>query len=160
MANGNIAASNPNEPTRWEIMARERNARVIRCNTPDTYSWLDLSRNADRVVRALRNKLFVSLEPEQVVPLLARHKQAMIDLSDLLEEMSVTCEMEYKTPRSILRMKGIVEEPSATADTTTKDKSSSPGKTKKPGGNGSKNAGSNDSKDAGGNGVKDTVPDS
>jgi len=128
MANGNVT-TNPTEPTRWEIMARERNARVIRCNTPDTYSLLDLARNADRVVRALRNRLLVSLEPEQVVPLLARYKQAMVDLNDLIEEMSRTCEMEYRVPRSIRRMKGIEEEePDNVKASTTK--------TKKSGGNG------------------------
>jgi len=136
MANGNVT-TNPTEPTRWEVMARERNARVIRCNTPDTYSLLDLARDADRVVRALRNRLLVSLEPEQVVPLLARYKQTMIDLNDLLEEMSKTCEMEYRVPRSILRMKGIDEKEAgdAKASAKTSDKAST-AKTKKSGGNG------------------------
>ncbi|MBN2251638.1 MAG: hypothetical protein JW724_06165 [Candidatus Altiarchaeota archaeon] len=95
------------EPTRWEVMARERNARVIRCNTPDTYTLLDLARGADRSVRALRNRLLVSLQPEQVVPLLERYKQLMMDLSDLVEQTHAICGMDYSVPRSILRMKGI-----------------------------------------------------
>ncbi len=133
MTNRNVVNTSPTEPSRWEIMARERNARVIRCNTPDTYSLLDLARNADRVVRALRNRLLVSLEPEQVIPLLTRYKQSMMDLSDLLEDMSKACEMEYRTPRSILRMKGIEEEETVT---TKASKKTSGNKAKKSAGNG------------------------
>jgi len=134
MPNGNVHTTGSSEPTRWELMARERNARVIRCNTPDTYSLLDLARNADWVIRALRNRLLVSLEAEQVIPLLTRYKNSMIDLSDLLEEMSVVCETEYRTPRGILQMKGekVPDRIRATG------KKASAVKAKKSGGNGDK----------------------
>jgi len=106
MPSENVQTTGSPEPSKFELMARERNARVIRCNTPDTYSLLDLARNADWVIKSLRNRLLISLEPEQVIPLLTRYKNSIIALSDLLEEMSVVCETEYRTPRGILQMKG------------------------------------------------------
>jgi hypothetical protein len=57
----------------------------------------------------------------------------MMDLSDLLEDMSKACEMEYRTPRSILRMKGIEEEETVT---TKASKKTSGNKAKKSAGNG------------------------
>lgn len=37
--------SNHSSPSKWEILARERNSRVIVCHTPDTYVLADLAKS-------------------------------------------------------------------------------------------------------------------
>ena len=93
-----------NEPSRWEVMARERNARVIMCNTPDTYCLTDLARHADRCVRALRNRLLITLSPEEVIPLLEEYKSVVLNLHEVIEKMCETADLNYRVPRSVKRL--------------------------------------------------------
>jgi hypothetical protein len=93
-----------NEPSRWEVMARERNARVIMCNTPDTYCLTDLARHADRCVRALRNRLLITLSPEEVIPLLEEYKGVVLNLHQVVEKMCVAAAIDYRVPRSVKRL--------------------------------------------------------
>lgn len=86
------------------MMARERNARVIMCNTPDTYAVTDLARHADRSIRALRNRLLVTLSPEQVLPLLEEYKSVVLKLHEVISRMHEITELDYKVPRSVQRM--------------------------------------------------------
>ena len=93
-----------NEPSRWEVMARERNARVIMCNTPDTYCLTDLARHADRSVRALRNRLLITLSPEEVIPLLEEYKGVVLHLHEVVEKMCEAADLDYRVPRSVKRL--------------------------------------------------------
>ena len=91
-------------PSKWEILAKERNARVILCHTPDTYLLLDIARAADRGIRALRNRLLISLTPDDVLPLLEAYNQAAINLHQVVEEICRRAEIEYRTPRAIKKV--------------------------------------------------------
>ena len=92
------------EPSRWEVMARERNARVVLCNTPDTYCLTDLARHADRAVRALRNRLLITLSAEEVLPLLEEYRGVVLNLHDVIRKMSEITELDYRVPRSVKRL--------------------------------------------------------
>jgi len=92
------------EPSRWEVMARERNARVIMCNTPDTYCLTDLARHADRGVRALRNRLLITLSPEEVLPLLEEYKAVVLNLHEVIKKMCEATDLHYRVPRSVKRL--------------------------------------------------------
>ena len=93
-----------NEPSRWEILARERNSRVILCHTPDTFVLIDIARMADRGIRALRNRLMISLTPDDVVPLLEKYNEAVINLHRVVEDICQRADIQYRTPRAITRM--------------------------------------------------------
>ncbi len=92
------------EPSRWEIMARERNARVVLCNTPDTYCLTDLARHTDRAVRALRNRLLITLSPEEVLPLLEEYRDVVLNLHEVVKKMCKLTELDYRVPRSVKRL--------------------------------------------------------
>ncbi|MDO9566937.1 MAG: hypothetical protein Q7J15_09375 [Candidatus Desulfaltia sp.] len=102
--------------SRWQTMAGERNARVVLCNTPDTYCLADLARHADRATRALRSRLMVTMEPDEVLPLLAEYKDVVIRLHTVIEKMSQACGLEYRVPRSIKRMLGDKSDEKPTAE--------------------------------------------
>jgi len=92
------------EPSRWEILARERNSRVILCHTPDTFVLIDIARMADRGIRALRNRLLISLTPDDVLPLLENYNEAAIKLHEAVEAICQKANIQYRTPRAITRM--------------------------------------------------------
>jgi len=91
-------------PSRWEILARERNARVVLCHTPDTYTLTELTRSADRAMRVLRDRTFTTLSIEQVSPLFEEYNKCLIGLHEIIEKISSLVEIKYKTPRMIARM--------------------------------------------------------
>ena len=93
-------------PSRWEILSRERNARVILCNTPDTYALLDIVRSADRAVRNLRNRILITLTPEQVLPLLESYHQVAKQLHEVTQEMCELADTKYFYSRSLKRLFG------------------------------------------------------
>lgn len=99
-----MADNNGETPSRWEILARERNARVVLCHTPDTYTLLDLARAGDRGIRALRNRLLISLPAGDVIPLLERYNGTIIELHEVIKEICQKAGVEYRTPRSIDKM--------------------------------------------------------
>ena len=92
------------QPSRWEILARERNARVVLCHTPDTFVLIDIARMADRGIRALRNRLLISLSPDDVLPLLEKYNEAAINLNRAVEAICQKAQIQYRTPRAITRM--------------------------------------------------------
>ena len=91
-------------PSRWEILARERNARVVLCHTPDTYTLTELTRSADRAMRALRDRTFTTLAIEDVSPLFEEYNQTLIGLHQVIRKISHLVDIRYKTPRMIARM--------------------------------------------------------
>ena len=107
--------------SRWQTMAGERNARVVLCNTPDTYCLADLARHADRATRALRSRLLVTMEPDEVLPLLAEYKDVVIRLHTVIEKMSIATSLEYRVPRSVKRLLGVNDD-KETADAKSEGK--------------------------------------
>ena len=91
-------------PSRWEILARERNARVVICNTPDTYTLTELTRSADRAMRVLRDRTFTTLSIEQVSPLFQEYNDAIMRFHEVIQKICKVVDIRYKAPRTIARM--------------------------------------------------------
>jgi hypothetical protein len=91
-------------PSRWEILARERNARVVLCHTPDTYTLTELTRSADRAMRVLRDRTFTTLSIEDVSPLFQEYNDTIIRFHEVIEKISKLVDVKYKAPRTIARM--------------------------------------------------------
>jgi len=91
-------------PSRWEILARERNARVVLCHTPDTYTLTELTRSADRAMRALRDRTFTSLSIEEVSPLFQEYNDTIIRFHEVIQKICGMVDIRYKPPRTIARM--------------------------------------------------------
>lgn len=91
-------------PSRWEILARERNARVVLCHTPDTYTLTELTRSADRAMRVLRDRTFTTLPIEQVSPLFEEYNQALMSFHEVIGKICNLVDIKYKIPRMIARM--------------------------------------------------------
>lgn len=91
-------------PSRWEILARERNARVVLCHTPDTYTLTELTRSADRAMRVLRDRTFTTLSIEEVSPLFEEYNQTLISFHEVIEKICTLVDIKYKAPRMITRM--------------------------------------------------------
>ena len=89
------------EPTRWEILARERNARVILCNSSDTYVLLDIAKAADRGLKSLRSRLLISLTADEVMPLLEEYTKKIVSLHQIVEKICKTAKIKYRIPRGI-----------------------------------------------------------
>ena len=94
------------EPSRWEILARERNARVIMCNTADTYVLLDVAKSADRGLKALRSRLLISLSPEEVIPLIEEYTEKILALHEMVKKICKTAKVKYRVPRGIKQIQG------------------------------------------------------
>ena len=91
-------------PSRWEILARERNARVVICNTPDTYTLTELTRSADRAMRVLRDRTFTTLSIEQVSPLFQEYNDTIMRFHEVIQKICKLVDIRYKAPRTIARM--------------------------------------------------------
>jgi hypothetical protein len=92
------------DPSRWEILARERNARVVLCHTPDTYTLTELTRSADRAIRVLRDRTFTTLPIEAVSPLFQEYNDTIIRFHEVIEKICGLVEINYKAPRTIAKM--------------------------------------------------------
>ena len=92
------------EPTRWEILARERNSRVIMCNSPDTYVLADLAKAADRVMRALRNRFTTAAEAIEVAQKVQEFYDIILKLHYLIDELSSKYNIKYRPPRTVKRL--------------------------------------------------------
>jgi hypothetical protein len=92
------------DPSRWEILARERNARVVLCHTPDTYTLTELTRSADRAIRVLRDRTFTTLPIEAVTPLFQEYNDTIIRFHEVIQKICGLVDINYKPPRTIARM--------------------------------------------------------
>jgi hypothetical protein len=92
------------DPSRWEILARERNARVVLCHTPDTYTLTELTRSADRAIRVLRDRSFTTLSIEAVTPLFQEYNDTIIRFHEVIQKICDLVDINYKPPRTISRM--------------------------------------------------------
>jgi len=91
-------------PSRWEILARERNARVVICHTPDTYTLTELTRAADRAMRVLRDRAFTTLSIEETSPLFQEYNATIMRFHEVIEKICQLVDIKYKAPRTIARM--------------------------------------------------------
>jgi hypothetical protein len=110
------AASDSDQPSRWEVLARERNSRVILCHTPDTYLLTDLAKSADRAIRALRDRIYTTLKPEDVGPLFEEYNEATLKLHEVIEKISEKVDIQYRPPRTIRIMLGLDEKEGKNGD--------------------------------------------
>jgi len=124
MSNGTPEQQPMHIPSRWEMLAREKNSRVVVCHAPDTFILTDLARAADRAVRSLRNRIFITLQPEDVSALFNELNEATLKLDNIVERMSEMAQIKYKRPRSIARLlkaRGGNGGPDDSADKTESD---------------------------------------
>ncbi|RLB29282.1 MAG: hypothetical protein DRH11_16200 [Deltaproteobacteria bacterium] len=91
-------------PSRWEILARERNSRVIMCNSPDTYVLADLAKAADRVMRALRNRFTTATEGIEVAQKVQEFYDIILTLHYLIDELATRYQIHYRPPRTVKRL--------------------------------------------------------
>ena len=91
-------------PTRWEILARERNSRVIMCNSPDTYVLADLAKAADRVMRALRNRFTTATEAIEVAQKVQEFYDIILSLHYLIDDLAAKYRIHYRPPRTVKRL--------------------------------------------------------
>ena len=91
-------------PTRWEILARERNSRVIMCNSPDTYVLADLAKAADRVMRALRNRFTTATEAMEAAQKVQEFYEIILRLHYLIDDLAAKYKLHYRPPRTVKRL--------------------------------------------------------
>lgn len=82
-------------------MAKERNARVILHNTPDTYPLTEMARYADQSIRRLRNRIMISLAPSEALPLLDEYNDALLGLHAVVTKICDLTNVRYQAPRAL-----------------------------------------------------------
>ncbi|RLB12580.1 MAG: hypothetical protein DRG82_16905 [Deltaproteobacteria bacterium] len=105
-----------NAPSHWEILARERNARVIMCHTPDTYILTGLAKSADRAMRALRDRVYTTVTSEEAEPLFHEYNEVVLRLHQIVEKISGKLDIRYRPPRAIVTMLGSDEKEDGDGD--------------------------------------------
>jgi hypothetical protein len=92
--------------TRLQLLAVERNARVLLCSVPETYALMDVGMALDQGIKRLRNGFLVTLPADQVIPALEKINVAMCDLEVAVKEAAQLTGMNwYKTPRGIKKLR-------------------------------------------------------
>jgi hypothetical protein len=91
---------------RLQLLAVERNARVLLCSVPETYALMDVGMALDQGIKRLRNGFLVTLPADQVIPALEKINVAMCDLEVAVKEAAQLTGMNwYKTPRGIKKLR-------------------------------------------------------
>jgi len=94
----------PADPKRSYVeMAKERNARVILCHTPDAYMLTDLTRAIDRGLRYLRDQVFTMLPLETVEPLFKEYCENVLSLYETVVKICEAVNIDYKPSRSLAK---------------------------------------------------------
>jgi hypothetical protein len=91
-------------PSRWEILARERNARVVLCNNVETFGMMDLARSIDRALRIMKNRLLISVRAEDVIPILEQLHEKVIELHEINRRLCAVLKIDCRVPRTIKQM--------------------------------------------------------
>lgn len=97
-------------PSRWEILARERNARVVLCNNVETFGMMDLALGIDRSLRIMKNRLLISVRAEDVIPILEQLHEKVIELHKINARLCTVLEIDCRIPRAIKRMMQISDD--------------------------------------------------
>ena len=103
----------------YSELAKERNARVILHNVPDTYPLTTLARYADQSIRRLRNHLMITIPPEDALPLLNEYNEALVTLHSVVEKICALTNVKYRLPRGMEKMLGESGEESGVTGETT-----------------------------------------
>ncbi len=91
---------------RLQLLAAERNARVLLCSVPETHALMDVGMALDQGIKRLRNGLMVTLPAGQVIPALEKINVAMCVLEVAVKEAAELTGMNwYKTPRGIKKLR-------------------------------------------------------
>ena len=91
---------------RLQLLAAERNARVLLCLVPETHALMDVSMALDQGIKRLRNGFMVTLPAGQVIPALEKINVAMCVLEVAVKEAAELTGMNwYKTPRGIKKLR-------------------------------------------------------
>jgi hypothetical protein len=91
---------------RLQVLAAERNARVLLCSVPETYALMDVGMALDQAIKRLRNGILVTLPVEQVIPALKKINVAMCVLEEAVKEAGQLTGINwYKTPRGIKKLR-------------------------------------------------------
>ena len=113
-----------NTPPKTKIdyveMAKERNARVILHNTPDTYPLTDMARYADQGIRRLRNRILISIAPKEALPLLKEYNEALVKLDSIIGRICAITNVRYRTPRALEQILNEISSESANESTEEK----------------------------------------
>lgn len=115
-----------NGPSHWEILARERNSRVILCHTPDTYTLTDLAKSADRAMRALRDRVYTTVTSEEAEPLFQEYNDVVLRLHEIVKKISTTLDIRYRPPRTIAQMLGLDQKDGGNGDDGHDDNKADP----------------------------------
>ena len=91
---------------RLQLLAVERNARVLLCSVPETYALMDVGMALDQGIKRLRNGFLVTLPADKVIPALEKINVAMCVLEEAVKEAAQLTGMDwYKTPRGIKKLR-------------------------------------------------------
>jgi hypothetical protein len=91
---------------RLQLLAVERNARVVLCSVPETYALMDVGMALDQGIKRLRNGFLVTLPADKVIPALEKINVAMCVLEEAVKEAAQLTGMDwYKTPRGIKKLR-------------------------------------------------------
>jgi hypothetical protein len=91
---------------RLQLLAVERNARVVLCSVPETYALMDVGMALDQAIKRLRNGFLVTLQADKVIPALEKINVAMCVLEDAVKEAAQLTGMDwYKSPRGIKKLR-------------------------------------------------------
>ena len=112
--------------TDYVELAKERNARVILHNTPDTYPLTDMARYADQGIRRLRNRIMISLAPKEALPLLDEYNDALFQLHTVVSKICAVTNVRYRTPRALAQILGEQTPEAADKTKAAADHSSGP----------------------------------
>jgi hypothetical protein len=91
---------------RLQLLAVEKNARVLLCSVPETYALMDVGMAMDQGIKRLRNNFLVTLPADKVIPALEKINVAMCVLEEAVKETAQLTGMDwYKTPRGIKKLR-------------------------------------------------------
>jgi hypothetical protein len=111
-------------PSRWEILARERNARVVLCNNVETFGMMDLALGIDRSLKIMKNRLLISVRAEDVIPILEQLHEKVIELHEINARLCAVLKIECRVSRTIKQMMQLSDdkaESSAESEAKTED---------------------------------------
>jgi len=90
---------------RLRQLVQERNAQIILCNNPETFTLVEIGIALDQAVKRLRNRIITSIPAEDAIPVFENINRSLIDLETATSEAAQLTGMTfYRTPRSIKRL--------------------------------------------------------
>lgn len=89
----------------FATMAENPNARVVVCNTLNTFILTDLAQQADVGIARLRKNMMFTIDPQVVVDQLDKFNKCVIALEKVVAEINKTAgNQRYQAPRGIKQL--------------------------------------------------------